>query len=45
MSTGLSEDISDLHEINSCEKCGKPRSFKCPKCGLTAKMMRVKGNQ
>lgn len=45
MSTGLSEDLSDLHEINQCENCGKPRSFKCPKCGQNAKLLRVKGNK
>lgn len=44
MSTGISEDLKDLHEINTCDNCGKPRIFRCPKCGLNAKMMRIKGS-
>ena len=45
MSTGLSSDLADLHEINnSCSNCGKARQFKCPKCGRPAKLTRVKRN-
>lgn len=32
----------DLNEIiNSCSSCGKPRRFKCKKCGQYAKMFRL----
>jgi hypothetical protein len=44
MSSGISSDLTDLHEIKTCDKCGKPREFKCPNCGLTAKMLRIKRN-
>jgi predicted RNA-binding Zn-ribbon protein involved in translation (DUF1610 family) len=44
MSSGISSDLIDLHEIKTCDKCGKPREFKCPNCGLTAKMLRIKRN-
>lgn len=45
MSTGISADLVHLQEIpNNCEKCGKPRRFKCPKCGQHAIMNRVKVN-
>lgn len=44
-STGISADLQHLKEIPSdCKDCGKPREFKCPKCGQTAKMLRIKGN-
>jgi predicted RNA-binding Zn-ribbon protein involved in translation (DUF1610 family) len=42
LSTGLSSDLADLKEIISCPTCGKARQFKCPKCGLVAKLTRVK---
>ena len=44
MSTGLSEDLTDLTEIKTCYNCGKPRAFKCPKCGQIAKQIRTKNN-
>lgn len=43
-STGISAELTHLYEIKpSCTNCGKPREFRCPKCGRTAKMLRVKG--
>ena len=43
--TGVSIDLKHLNEITSnCTNCGKDRQFKCPKCGATAKMIRIKGN-
>jgi hypothetical protein len=44
MSTGLSSDLTDLKEINICTNCGRPRTFRCPKCGLGAKMVRIKSS-
>lgn len=44
MSTGLTEDLKDLKEINNCLNCGKPRQYRCPKCGQTAKLIRVRSN-
>lgn len=44
MSTGLSSDLADLHEIKTCSSCGGPRKFRCPKCGQNAKLIRVKSN-
>ena len=44
MTTGLTSDLTDLREIKKCETCGGVRVFKCPKCGLAAKMIRVKRN-
>lgn len=41
---GSKKEISDLElfEIkNSCSTCGKPRKFKCKKCGQHAKMYRL----
>lgn len=44
MTSGISTDLVHLHEVqNSCSSCGKPRAFKCPTCGATAQMKRVKG--
>ena len=41
-STGFSKDLTHLREIkSSCDKCGKPRRFVCPKCGRQAKMTRL----
>lgn len=45
MSTGLSEDLKEFNEIETCTTCGVPRKFKCQKCSGTMKMIRVKGNQ
>jgi hypothetical protein len=44
MSTGLSEDLKDLHEYSTCASCGKPRTFRCQKCGQTVKLTRVRKN-
>lgn len=44
MSTGLTEDLKDLHEIVTCSNCGKPRSFRCPSCQMIAKMTRIRNN-
>lgn len=45
VTTGISDDLKDLKEIpNNCSNCGKPRRFRCPRCGNAAKMIRVKGN-
>lgn len=39
--TGFSKDITHLIEIKiGCSKCGKPRTFRCPKCKKIAKMLR-----
>lgn len=39
--SGLAKDLESLKEIkSSCSKCGKPRRFKCPKCGRVAVMSR-----
>lgn len=43
MSNGLSSDVTELKEIKKCHNCGGPRQFRCPRCGQTAKMTRVKG--
>lgn len=43
--TGISSDLTHLYEIKSnCPTCGKPRQFRCKRCGLGAKMMRIKGS-
>ncbi len=43
MTTGISADLKHLHEIaNNCKNCGKPRSFRCMRCGGNAKMFKVK---
>lgn len=44
MTTGLTSDLVGLNEIKTCSNCGKPREFRCPKCGRNAKMMRIKKN-
>jgi hypothetical protein len=41
-STGLSSDLSDLKETTSCTNCGKTRQFRCPRCGQTAKLTRIR---
>lgn len=41
---GTKKEISDLNLLeikNSCSSCGKPRRFKCKKCGQHAKMHRL----
>jgi len=44
MTTGTSDDLQQYVEIPSnCSSCGKPREFRCPKCGRVAKMLRIKG--
>lgn len=41
--TGISSDLTHLQEIpRNCAKCGKPRQFRCPRCGLIAKMTLIK---
>jgi hypothetical protein len=43
-SSGVQSELTHLIELrNSCKTCGKPRKFKCPKCGMEAKMFRMKG--
>lgn len=43
LTDGIPEELKDLYEIpNSCSKCGKPRAFRCPKCGLSTKMLKNK---
>lgn len=43
VTSGLKRDLEDLVEIPSnCSNCGKPREFRCPNCGLVAKMNRIK---
>lgn len=44
MSTGLTEDLKDLRETTGCNNCGKVRQFRCPKCGQTAKLNRIRNN-
>jgi len=42
VTTGISADLKHLYEIkNNCPNCGKPRAFRCPKCGSNAKMFRI----
>lgn len=41
-STGISSDLQDLKETTSCTNCGKPRQFRCPRCGQTAKLTRIR---
>ena len=43
-STGFSADLSHLVEVEiGCSTCGKPRTFRCPKCKRMAKMKRKAG--
>ena len=45
ITSGVAQDITDLHEIDpNCVNCGKWRRFKCPKCGRSSPMTRIKGN-
>lgn len=44
MSTGLSADLTDLHEYKGCASCGGGRNFRCPMCGGKMKMKRVSPN-
>lgn len=45
ISSGVKADVSDLFEIDAgCKTCGKWRKFKCPKCGTSSPMKRIKGN-
>jgi tRNA(Ile2) C34 agmatinyltransferase TiaS len=42
LNSGLPKDLAHLFELkNTCDKCGKPRRFRCPKCGRMAKMKRI----
>lgn len=41
-STGLTKDLTDLEEIRTCTKCGRPRKFRCPQCKRFAIMSRTK---
>lgn len=44
-SSGLEADLKDLIEMkNSCKNCGKFRQYKCPKCGMTCPLKRIRGN-
>lgn len=44
-SSGVASDLADLYEVNAgCKTCGKWRKFKCPKCGMSSPMKRIKGN-
>ena len=37
--TGISSEMEHLTEVKSdCQKCGKPRKFRCLKCKALAKM-------
>lgn len=41
---GSKKQISELELVeivNGCSSCGKPRRFKCKKCGQSAKMFRL----
>ena len=41
---GTSTSLKNFTEINNhCSNCGKPRQFRCPRCGKIAKMTRIKG--
>ena len=42
LSTGLSEDLKDLKEMTTCASCGGARKFRCPQCGNTMRLVRVK---
>lgn len=44
-SSGTKDDLSDLTEVTpGCRTCGKWRKFKCPNCGTSSTMQRIKGN-
>jgi len=39
---GTPEDLQGLIEVkNSCSDCGKPRKFRCQKCGRPSNMVRL----
>lgn len=39
--TGKPTEIADLIETTTCGHC-RGRTFRCPKCGHTAKMIKIK---
>lgn len=41
LSTGLSSDLKHLKETTTCSNCGG-RTFRCPECGGTMKLKRIK---
>jgi len=42
--SGRAEDLTGLYEIKNCTNCGKPREFRCLKCGKPAKMLKSQGS-
>lgn len=40
LTTGISDDLTHLTEVRTCNHCSG-RKFKCPKCGRSAKMIKV----
>lgn len=42
VNSGRSDELSDLTEIVRCKTCGRTREFKCPDCGKSIKLLRVK---
>lgn len=43
--SGIKTDLTDLVEVQkSCATCGKSRKFRCPKCGASATMVRMRAN-
>jgi len=43
-SDGTADDLKGLTEVRKCSHCGRPREFRCLKCGGNAKMMKIKYN-
>jgi|GEM_PF-2321999 len=45
LSSGLTSDLVDLVNVKTtCKGCGKFRKYKCPKCGTSCPLKRIKGN-
>lgn len=36
------ENIDNFKEVATCSKCGKQKTFKCPECGMYAKLFVIK---